>query len=63
VRKRLRRKKNNANQTGIRRSERLQKKAISLVEQVKTSSSYDEAKIIQNWPDWEKAMREEIKVI
>jgi len=51
VRKRLRREENNANQTGVRRFERLREKAVSLVEQVKTPSSYDEAKISQNWSD------------
>jgi len=37
----------------------LREKIISLVEEIKIPSSYDEAKISKNWPDWEKAIREE----
>jgi len=48
VRERLRREENNANQTGVRRSEKSRKKAVNLVKQVKTLSIYDEAKINQN---------------
>lgn len=61
AREQLRREEMIANQPNARRSKKLREKIANLVEQIRTPSNYNEAKDSQNWPDWEKAMREELK--
>lgn len=64
ARKHLRREEDSATQTEVRRSERLREKATtSLVEHNETPSNYNEAMNSENWPDWERAMREELKLL